>query len=82
MQFIKRYFLRLNTHPKEDAMGAYFTKSTPGTIVYDIYKNNMDDVSFDLAENSIKRTIMLQKQAVFDVISNLYSKRQFACKVF
>ena len=77
-------FCRLNTGAMSGSYGSLFLHARPNTTYEAIYRNNMDNSSFDdLNEfKSISKTIHIPNQAYFGTLANVLIHPEMAiCKV-
>ena len=72
-------YSRLNTLKKTGSSASLFIQAKPGTKYETIYKTNMDDSSFNEAEDSINKTIQMPNQAYFGRLDRLSSHEK--CQV-
>ena len=62
--------------------GSLFLNARPHTTYEAIYRNNMDNSSFDDVDKSISKTIHLPRQAYFGSLANvLIHPEMTTCKV-
>ena len=66
-------FYRLNTAHITGAMGSLFSHADSKTIYGMVFRNNMDNSSFNTADESIMKTIQSRNQAYmgrFDIVNS------------
>ena len=72
---------RLNTGSRSGYFGTIFSQADPNTVYGSIFKNNMDDSSFNDVDHSLMKTINLPKQAFGGFQEHVSANSETACKV-
>ena len=73
--------LRLNTYTRSGSFAHIFDQANPNTVYGSIFKNNMDDSSFNDVDHSLMKTINLPKQAFGGFQEHVSANSETACKV-
>ena len=72
---------RLNTDSKSSASGSIFSQANPNTVYGSIFESNMDDSSFNAANDSLIKTSTLPRQAFSGYQEDVSANPETACKV-
>ena len=75
------FLLRLNTYTRSGSFAHIFDQANPNTVYGSIFKNNMDDSSFNDVDDSLMKTINLPKQAFGGFQEHVSANSETACKV-
>ena len=71
----------MNTGDRSGFYGAMFTHANPNTIYGSIFRNNMDNSSFNNFDNSLIKVITLPRQAFVGPQEIVTENSETACKV-
>ena len=69
----------MNTGP--GSAGAIFSHANPNTVHESVFKNNMDDSSFNNWDDSLIKTITVPRQAFGGYQVDVSANSETACKV-
>ena len=72
---------RLNTGDRSGFYGAMFTHANPNTVYGSIFRNNMDNSSFNNFDDSLIKVITLPRQAFVGPQEIVTENSETACKV-
>ena len=72
---------RLNTGYRSGFSGAMFTQANPNTVYGSIFRNNMDNSSFNNFDDSLIKVITLPRQAFGGPHELVTANNETACKV-
>ena len=75
------FWLRLNTGTRSSYFGTIFTQANPNTVYGSIFRNNMDDSSFNDWDESLIKTITLPTQAFAGYQYHVTSNVATPCRV-
>ena len=79
--FITIFLPRLNTLGRSDSFASIFTQANPNTVYGSIFRNNMDNSSFNSNDVSFIKAITLPRQAFGGYQEHVSRSHETACKV-
>lgn len=71
----------LNTNPRHGLDGRLFANAKPDTIYQAVFDQRMDELSFNLPYESMKRTVTNPNHAYFGDLYAVQANKDMACKV-